>query len=110
MMDKGHFVELWRAQMVNSKLDKTTSYQILAARSPDSEPIISAMASYAKGEWTVVFSKPLRAAGKAIVPGIEYTFGIAIHGADREKSEHWVSLPMTFGLNLTDVDFPVKVK
>lgn len=110
MLAEGHYVELWRAQLAGGKLTATRSYEVLSARSADDKPVISARASYANGEWTVVFSKPLQGSGKAIVSGREYTFGVAIHGAGDEKSAHWVSLPMTFGLNLSDVDFPIRVK
>lgn len=110
MMAKGHYVELWRAQLEQGRLAATKSYEILAARNPDAKAVISARASYSNGQWTVVFSKPMPGSGKPIVRGKEYTFGIAIHGAGEEKSGHWVSLPMTFGINVDDVDFPVRVK
>lgn len=110
MMQQGHYAELWRAQLSQGGLHQIASYQVLAARNADAAPVISAQASYQNGEWTVVFSKPLSGTGKAISQGKEYTFGIAIHGAGEEKSGHWVSLPMTFALGRSDVDFPVKVK
>ena len=110
MMAKGHYVELWRAKLGAGKLAEVTSYHILGARDPDATPIIKASAAYANGTWTVTFMKPLGGSGKAIVPGREYTFGVAIHGKGQEKSDHWVSLPMTFGINMRDVDFAIKVK
>lgn len=108
MVSKGHFVELWRANLAGGKLASVQSYQILGAREADPQPKIQASARYNNGEWTVVFSKPLQGAGKAIVKDKEYTFGIAIHGKGQEKSGHWVSLPMTFGINVRDVDFAVR--
>ncbi len=108
MAAKGHYVELWRANLAGGKLKDVQSYQILGAREADASARIGATARFAKGEWTVVFSKPLTGAGKAMVRGKEYTFGIAIHGKDQDKSAHWVSLPMTFGINVRDVDFAVR--
>jgi hypothetical protein len=42
---------------------------------------------------------------KTFIPGKRYTFGMALHGADRSGAEHWVSLPMTFSLDGDDTDF-----
>ena len=108
MIAEGHYVELWRVKLGGGKLKEVTSYHILGAREPDLKPIIKATAHYRDGEWTVTFIKPLSGSGKAIVPGKEYTFGVAIHGKGQEKSGHWVSLPMTFGINMRDVDFAIK--
>ncbi|WP_290577752.1 cytochrome c3 family protein [Ketobacter sp.] len=108
MLEQGHYVELWRARLQNGKLAQTQTYHVLSARAADAQAIVQASADYQDGQWTVVFRKPLNGPGKAIRPGQEYTFGIAIHGAGEEKSGHWVSLPMTFGLQMDDVDFPVQ--
>ena len=110
MLEQGHYVELWRAQLKDGKLVEASSYHILSARDADPQAVVKASAQYQQGQWTVTFTKPLEGNGKVIRPGKEYTFGVAIHGAGQEKSGHWVSLPMTFGLNVQDVDFPVKVK
>lgn len=107
MVAKGHFVELWRANLAAGALKSVQSYQILGAREADATAKIKATARFSNGEWTVVFSKPLSGAGKAIARGKEYTFGVAIHGKGKAKSGHWVSLPMTFGINVRDVDFAV---
>jgi hypothetical protein len=71
------------------------------------QPAISASASYAGGKWTATIKRPLQPAAplKAIEPGRRYTFGMAIHAENRQKSKHWVSLPMTFSLDQSDTDF-----
>lgn len=108
MVNRGHYVELWRANLAGGELNGAQTYQILGARDADARPRVSATAQFSRGEWTVRFAKPLKGAGKPVVSGKEYTFGIAIHGKGQDKAGHWVSLPMTFGINVRDVDFAVK--
>jgi len=114
MIEDGSYVELWQAKLANGKLTNVESTRILDKRSADETASITASAAFSDGQWLVTFTKPLLGSGLAITENKIYTFGIAIHGAERSKAQHWVSLPMTFSLQndanteYADSDFVVK--
>jgi predicted CXXCH cytochrome family protein len=105
LMAGGNFVELWRIDLQKGgKVDVAT---LLAGLNWLDNSGVQARASFKAGSWTVKISRPNRPAAplKTFIPGKRYTFGMALHGADRSGAEHWVSLPMTFSLDGDDTDF-----
>lgn len=108
MLNSGHAIEMWRANLNSGGLGNVETASILAQRKANPSALVNASANYNDGVWNVVFRKPLTDSGKAITSGKTYTFGYAIHGNDESGAKHWVSLPMTFSLDSIDSDFIVK--
>ena len=105
MRADGQYLELWRASLDSSSRIET--FSILESRRPDSEPRVSAQVARDGDAWTVTFTKPLVSNGKSISIEQDYTFGVAVHGVAKEGAEHWVSLPLTFGLDSKTADFRI---
>lgn len=105
MMEAGNFVELWRINL--QKGGKASVAVLQAGLDWVDNSGVSASAAFSNGRWSVTISRPNtpRAPLKSFMPDQLYTFGMALHGADRKGAEHWVSLPMTFSLDGENADF-----
>ncbi len=74
---------------------------------------MAAEAAFEGGEWTVVLSRPLAAAGegsKAIVAGKTYSLGFAVHDDHADHRHHHVSFEYTLALDGSGSDFIAKAK
>jgi predicted CXXCH cytochrome family protein len=107
MRATGEFAELWRAVLNGGNVDSVATYAVLDRRNPANDGV-TATGSYANGRWRVVFRRPLADPAKPIVADKVYTFGVAIHGDGKSGAQHWVSLPLTFGLDGLGADFSVR--
>jgi len=105
MMKEGNFVELWRIDLQEG--GKANVAVLQAGLDWVDNSGIAASAAFSNGRWSVTISRPNSpgAPFKSFVPDQLYTFGMALHGADRKGAEHWVSLPMTFSLDGENADF-----
>jgi predicted CXXCH cytochrome family protein len=105
MMAAGNFVELWRIDL--QKSGKAEIATLLSGLDWIENSGVKASSSFKDGTWTVTINRPITPTPplKRFMPGKRYTFGMALHGANRTGAEHWVSLPMTLSLDGDDTDF-----
>jgi len=104
---EGEFMEYWQARLNHDQSAAAIDGHILKSRDENASPAVSATSGYDHGKWIVIFTRPLAVAGdyrKAIIPGVTYSFGLAIHEAHAAKRFHHVSFDHTFALDGGDAD------
>ena len=113
LLDKGYFLELWRAKMNPGKPAVAVDGYVLDALHENEMPAISAESNFANGKWTVVLSRKLKQAGAGhldLVPGKTYQVGFSIHDSHTDDRHHHVSFGYTFALDSGRADFKAKNK
>lgn len=108
LIRQGNYVEIWQATIISATEATFTGGTVLEQLVWRENSEISGQIEYAKGRWTVTFTRPLRGGpghAKSFLPGKRYTFGLALNGAKLPAQAHWVSLPMTFSLDDQETDF-----
>lgn len=98
----GHYLEYWQAHLNSGKPATATAGHILKAREATTPGAVKASAELQNGVWTVVLSRPLKAAGpyeKAIAPGKTYAIGFAIHDSFADGRHHYVSFGYSLALD-----------
>ncbi len=111
LMDKGNFLELWRAKMNPGKPAVAIDGYVLDAMHENKTPEISAKSNFANGQWTVELSRPLKTTGKGhmeFASGKVYQVGFSIHDQHTDERHHHVSYGYTFALDSGDADFMAK--
>jgi predicted CXXCH cytochrome family protein len=108
MMQAGNFVEMWRVKLNKGNASASTA-TLLSGLTWSDNSNLAAKASFVNGQWNVELSRALNGSTgqKTFENGQSYTFGMALHSANRSGAQHWVSLPMTLGLDRDDTDFRV---
>ena len=108
MMEQGKFVIMWHVDLHSGTARTATLLDKVNWRS---EPAFRASTSYTNGWWQVDLRRSLRHDSSHVLPFDpegQYTFGIAINGADNAGGTHWVSLPLTVRSSGKDSDFKVE--
>lgn len=98
----GHYLEYWQVHLNPGKPAAASAGHILKAREETTPSAVKASAELQNGVWTVVLSRPLKAAGpyeKAIAPGKTYTVGFAIHDSFAAGRHHYVSFGYSLALD-----------
>lgn len=107
----GTFLEYWTAALNPGKPAVASNGYILDKAHPAAKPSVAAEATFAGGEWTVVLSRPLAAAGpgqKSIAAGSVYPVGIAIHDGFTKGRWHYVSMEYSLGIDAGAADLVAK--
>ncbi len=104
LREAGQFVEVWRVDLASGKLQTASMLETLDWRD---DGRLEARASREKGRWRVRIARPLGhlEGMKTFSEEQRLTFGIALSGIDNPGGRHWVSLPMTLGLDAQHTDF-----
>lgn len=113
LLQQGAFLEYWQAQLSPGQPARAGSGHILDKRSADTTPSTKAEANYANGEWAVVLSRPLKAAGtgqKDLVAGKSFAVGFAIHDDFANHRFHFVSLEESLALDGSNADLVANSK
>jgi len=108
MMQRGEFVVMWHIDLNSGK---ATTATLLDKLSWSAEPVFRASTSYENGWWQVDIRRSLAHEAAHLLPfdpEAQYTFAIAINGADNTGAGHWVSLPLTLRSSGKDSDFKVE--
>ena len=108
LISQGDYAELWRIQLADGgKAEVATVLDEIEWLSTDN---LDATANFADGTWSVSIRRNREAGApqKTFSASGRYTFGIALHGADNSGGGHWISLPMTLGLDSEDTFFRAK--
>jgi predicted CXXCH cytochrome family protein len=108
MMEQGKFVIMWHVDLHSGTARTATLLDKVNWRS---EPAFRASTSYTNGWWQVDLRRSLHHDSSHVLPFDpegQYTFGIAINGADNAGGGHWVSLPLTVRSSGKDSDFKVE--
>ncbi len=102
----GQFVEAWRVALGDgAKTVETAS--LLEKLEWQADDRLGLSARHENGLWKLRITRPLGALDGLRNFSVEqrFTFGIALNGADTPGGKHWVSLPMTMGLDAEHTDF-----
>lgn len=113
LKSSGAFLEYWQAKVNPGQPAKAVSGYILDKRHEATGTAVAADASFEGGEWTVVLSRPLAAAGegsKSIVAGKTYNIGFAVHDDHADHRHHHVSFEYTLALDGSGSDFVARAK
>jgi cytochrome c-type protein NapC len=113
LKSSGAFLEYWQAKVNPGQPAKAVSGYILDKRHEATGAAVAADASFEGGEWTVVLSRPLVAAGegsKSIVAGKTYNIGFAVHDDHADHRHHHVSFEYTLALDGSGSDFVARAK
>ena len=108
LLQQGTFLEFWQARLNPGKAAQAVSGYILDRRHEQATPSTKAEATFANGEWTVVLSRPLKAAGpgqKELAAGRTYAVGLAIHDDFTSHRFHFVSLEQSLVIGGGTADF-----
>lgn len=108
LMDKGHFMEFWQAEMNKGQPAKAEDGYILKDFHENDKPAVQAEGSFKDGVWTVVLSRKMNVSGegrRSLVPGEVYPVGFAIHDDYAEHRHHYVSFEHTFAIDSGNADF-----
>lgn len=98
----GTFLEFWTAGLNPGQPAAAAGGYILDQRHEVATSGVTAEASFSGGEWTVVLSRPLAAAGagqKTFASGKTYPMGIAIHDGHAKGRWHYVSMEQSLALD-----------
>jgi hypothetical protein len=100
----GQFVEVWRVDLASGKLQTASLLEALDWRD---DGRLDARARREQGRWRVRITRPLGSLEgmKTFSKEQRLTFGIALNSVDNPGGRHWVSLPMTLGLDAQHTDF-----
>ena len=100
---EGQFAEVWRLELQSGIVETA---MLLADTPWEPSKLIHVNISTDNGHRSVVFTRVLGNTdnGLGFVQNKNYTFGIALSGADNPGAKHWVSLPLTlsFGGSYTE--------
>ena len=113
LLQQGAFLEFWQAKLNPGKPAVAASGYILDKRNVQASPSTKAEASFANGEWTVVLSRALKAAGpgqKELAAGKPLAVGFAIHDDYASRRFHFVSLEQSLAIDSGTADFVAKAK
>ena len=113
LLQQGAFLEFWQAKLNPGKPAVAASGYILDKRKLQSTPSTQAEASIANGEWTVVLSRALKAAGsgqKDLAAGKPFAVGFAIHDDYANHRFHFVSLEQSLAIDSGTADFVAKAE
>jgi len=108
MMEQGKFVVMWHVDLNSGKARTATLLDQVNWRA---EPAFRASTRFENGWWQVDLRRSLTHQASHVLPFDpegQYTFGIAINGADNAGGGHWVSLPLTLRSSGEDSDFKVE--
>lgn len=108
LLGAGTFLEYWQARLDPGKPAMPVSGWVLDKRHEHQPAAVTAEAEFANGEWSVVLSRALAAAGpgqKALAPGKTYTLGFALHDDHTNHRYHYVSFEHTLVLDQGAADF-----
>lgn len=108
LMDSGHFMEFWQAEMNKGQPAKAEDGYILKDFHKDATPIVHAQGSFKDGVWTVVLSRKLNVndeGHRSLVPDHVYPVGFAIHDNYATHRHHYVSFEHTFAIDSGNADF-----
>lgn len=111
LLAAGTFLEYWSAALNPGKPAVASSGYILDKTHQAATPAVSAEATFAGGEWTVVLSRPLAAAGpgqKSFAAGNVYPLGIAIHDGSTKGRWHYVSMEQSLSIDGGAADLVAK--
>jgi cytochrome c-type protein NapC len=111
LLAAGTFLEYWTAGLNAGKPAVAGSGYILDKAHKSATPAVSAEATFAGGEWTVVLSRPLAGAGpgqKSFAAGAVHPFGIAIHDGYTEGRWHYVSMEQSLAIDSGAAGFVAK--
>lgn len=111
LRERGNFVEIWKADLNGTKDATIAGGTVLEQLSWSANSPLKGSAKFDRGQWTATFRRPLQGGpghSKSFLPDTEYTFGVALRGADSKPGQHWVSMPLTFSLNSLETDFIVR--
>jgi hypothetical protein len=111
LLSKGMYLEYWQARLNHGQPAKAVEGYILDKRHEQDATQVGAEASFENGTWTVVLSRPLKAADghhKDIVPGKQYNLGFAVHNHYTDHRFHHVSLEYTLALDQGDASLIAK--
>jgi len=100
-MSKGLFVDLWTTQFIGHDVKVTDEY-ILSTRAKDDHNDVSASGGYADGKYTLMLTRKLSDGDKQdlqLQEGKTFHIGIAIHDNKNSGRKHYVSFPLSIGLN-----------
>ncbi len=111
LLAAGTFLEYWTAALNPGKPPVAGNGYILDKTHAAATPSVSAEASFAGGEWTVVLSRALAGAGpgqKSLAAGAAYPVGIAIHDGSTKGRWHYVSMEHSLSIDSGAADFVAK--
>ena len=111
LRERGNFVEIWKADINSTKDATIAGGTVLDKVTWTENSPLTGRATFSKGQWTATFRRPLQGGpghAKSFLPDTEYTFGVALRGANSKPGQHWVSMPLTFSLNSRETDFIVR--
>lgn len=102
LIEEGMFLEYWEVGVADADGQAVaTDGYILEERHQRDNATVSAEASLNDGRWTVVLSRPLKAAAatqKALAEGNTYIVGFAVHDGYAGGRRHYVSLKRSLTL------------
>lgn len=106
-LEAGYVQEWWQAKLNPGAAAQSAGGPILDARHELKPSPISSEATFNKGTWTVVMSRPLNAPAplRPLVPGKVYTVGFSVHLGHSAKRFHHTSYEFTFALDQGTADF-----
>ena len=113
LLAQGTFLEFWQAKLNPGKPAVAASGYILDQRNAQATPSTRAEAYFANGEWTVVLSRALKAAGpgqKELAAGKAYAIGFAVHDDYASHRFHFVSLEQSLAIDSGTADFVARAK
>lgn len=113
LLQQGTFLEYWQARIGADGAVSPASGYILDQRHRHATAATRAEGTLAGGEWTVVLSRPLKAAGpgqKEITAGKTYAIGFALHDDYADHRYHFVSLEQTLVLDAGSADIVAVAK
>ena len=108
MMAQGKFVVMWQVDLSSGK---ATTAALLDKLNWQAEAAFQASVHYENGWWQLDIKRSLLPQPGHLLPfepEDQYTFGIAINGANNKGGGHWVSLPLTLRSSGKNSDFKVE--
>ncbi|EWY41832.1 hypothetical protein N825_23905 [Skermanella stibiiresistens SB22] len=100
LLEAGYAQEWWQVKLNPGSPPQIADGIIFDTRRDMKPAIVASEASFAKGIWTVVLSRPLKAAApyKTLAPGTTYTIGFSVHVGHTAKRFHHTSYEYTLAL------------
>jgi len=111
LINKGMFLELWRAELNPGQPAKGVSGYVLDKRHQDEKSFVVAESTYKDGVWNVTLSRALKAANNhqlTLQDGNTYYVGFSVHDGRTIGRHHHVSYGYKFTLDDGKADFVAK--
>lgn len=111
LINRGMFLELWRAELNPGQPAKGISGYVLDKRHQDEKSSVSASSTYKDGIWNVTLTRALTASNPhelTLKSDHIYYIGFAVHDGRTSGRHHHVSFGYTFSINGGDTNFIAK--